>query len=165
MSQTTGTPTPGALTGAPGRGAAAPSAAASQLVTEQGKTTIADVVVAKIAGIAAREVPGVHELLAQGAGGAISGLAQRVTGGDQRAQGVSVEVGEREAAVDLRMAVDYGVSIHQVAEAVRRNVVARIEAMTGLVVREVNIAVDDLFFPEDVPPPPPPAAAPATRVQ
>jgi uncharacterized alkaline shock family protein YloU len=132
------------------------------LVTEQGKTTIADVVVAKIAGIAAREVPGVHELLPQGAGGAISGLAQRMTGGDPRAQGVTVEVGEREAAVDLRMAVDYGVSIHQVADAVRRTVINRIQAMTGLVVREVNIAVDDLFFPEDATPP----AAPAPpRVQ
>jgi uncharacterized alkaline shock family protein YloU len=165
MSQTTGTPTGTPATGAPepapGRGAAAGPAGA-QLVTEQGKTTIADVVVAKIAGIAAREVPGVHELLPQGAGGAISGLAQRMTGGDPRAQGVTVEVGEREAAVDLRMAVDYGVSIHQVADAVRRTVINRIQAMTGLVVREVNIAVDDLFFPEDATPP----AAPAPpRVQ
>jgi uncharacterized alkaline shock family protein YloU len=161
MSQTTGTPATGAPGPAPGRGAAAEPAGA-QLVTEQGKTTIADVVVAKIAGIAAREVPGVHELLPQGAGGAISGLAQRMTGGDPRAQGVTVEVGEREAAVDLRMAVDYGVSIHQVADAVRRTVISRIQAMTGLVVREVNIAVDDLFFPEDATPP----AAPAPpRVQ
>jgi uncharacterized alkaline shock family protein YloU len=131
-------------------GAGAP-ASGSQLATEHGKTTIADVVVAKIAGIAAREVAGVHELLTQGAGSAIAGAYQRVTGGDQRAQGVNVEVGEREAAVDLRMTVDYGVSIHQVAEAVRRNVINRIQAMTGLTVREVNIAVDDLFFPEDAP--------------
>jgi uncharacterized alkaline shock family protein YloU len=142
----------------------APSGPAT-LASEQGTTTIADVVVAKIAGIAAREVPGVHELLTQGAGGAIAGLAQRVTGGDQRAQGVNVEVGEREAAVDLRMTVDYGVSIHQVAEAVRRNVVNRLQAMTGLVVREVNIAVDDLFFPEDVPPPAVSIPPAAPRVQ
>ena len=168
MSQTTGIPTPGTPAGVPGRGPVPPPAAAAQLVTEQGKTTIADVVVARIAGIAAREVPGVHELLPQGAGGAIAGFAQRVTGGDQRAQGVNVEVGEREAAVDLRMAVNYGVSIHQVAEAVRQNVISRIQAMTGLVVREVNIAVDDLFFPEDTPPTPPPAppaAPPPPRVQ
>jgi len=122
---------------------------ATELVTEQGKTTIADVVVAKIAGIAAREVPGVHELVTQGVGGAVTGLAQRVTGADTRSQGVNVEVGEREAAIDLRLTVDYGVSIPQVAEAVRRNIMSRLEAMTGLVVKEVNIDVTDLYFPEE----------------
>ena len=122
---------------------------ATELVTEQGKTTIADVVVAKIAGIAAREVPGVHELVTQGVGGAVTGLAQRVTGADTRSQGVNVEVGEREAAIDLRLTVDYGVSIPQVAEAVRRNIISRLDAMTGLIVKEVNIDVTDLYFPED----------------
>lgn len=121
---------------------------ATELITEQGKTTIADVVVSKIAGLAAREVDGVHELVTQGVGGAVTGLAQRVTGADTRSQGVNVEVGEREAAVDLRLTVDYGVSIPQVAEAVRRNVMSRLEAMTGLVVKEVNIDVTDLYFPE-----------------
>ena len=124
---------------------------ATELITEQGKTTIADVVVSKIAGLAAREVEGVHELVTQGVGGAVTGLAQRVTGADTRSQGVNVEVGEREAAVDLRLTVDYGVSIPQVAEAVRRNVMSRLEAMTGLVVKEVNIDVTDLYFPEEEP--------------
>jgi len=122
---------------------------ATELVTEQGKTTIADVVVSKIAGIAAREMPGVHELVAQGVGGAVTGLAQRVTGADTRSQGVNVEVGESEAAIDLRLTVDYGVSIPQVAEAVRRNIMSRLEAMTGLVVKEVNIDITDLYFPEE----------------
>ncbi|MBA2629720.1 MAG: Asp23/Gls24 family envelope stress response protein [Thermoleophilaceae bacterium] len=126
---------------------------ATVLVTEQGKTTIADVVVSKIAGIAAREVPGVHELVTQGVGGAVTGLAQRVTGTDTRSQGVNVEVGEREAAVNLRLTVDYGVSIPQVAEAVRRNIMSRLEAMTGLIVKEVNIEVTDLYFPEEEAPP------------
>ncbi len=124
-------------------------ARATVLVTEQGKTTIADVVVSKIAGIAAREMPGVHELVTQGVGGAVTGLAQRVTGADTRSQGVNVEVGEREAAIDLRLTVDYGVSIPQVAEAVRRNIMSRLEAMTGLIVKEVNIDVTDLYFPEE----------------
>ena len=172
MSQSVGTPPdlPAETAGTPPRTPAAPvpprapggATGGAQLTTEHGRTTIADVVVAKIAGLAAREVTGVRELLPQGAGGAIAGLAQRVTGSDPRAQGVNVEVGEREAAVDLRMTVDYGVSIHQVAEAVRQNVIARVQGMTGLTVREVNIAVDDLFFPEDTPPP---AAPAAPRVQ
>jgi uncharacterized alkaline shock family protein YloU len=122
---------------------------ATELVTEQGKTTIADLVVAKIAGIAAREVAGVHELVTQGVGGAMAGLAQRMTGADTRSQGINVEVGEREAAIDLRLTVDYGVSIPQVAEAVRRNIIKRLEAMTGLIVTEVNIDVSDLYFPEE----------------
>jgi len=68
---------------------------------------------------------------------------------DERSQGVSVEVGEREAAVDLTIVVEYGESIPRVAQAVRDNVIKRIEGITGLSVTEVNIAVDDLYFPGD----------------
>lgn len=120
---------------------------AEEIVTAQGRTTIADGVVAKIAGIAADEVDGVHELVPTGAGKAISGLATRVTGGDTRSTAVHVEVGEREAAVDLSMIVDYGVSIPQVADAVRHNIMNRVGAMTGLAVKEVNIGVTDMYFP------------------
>jgi uncharacterized alkaline shock family protein YloU len=131
----------------------APSTVAPMLAVEtvstQGKTAIADSVVAKIVGLAAREIEGVHDLATSGAGAAIGGFATRMTGGDQRAQGVSVEVGAREAIVDLNMVVIYGVSIPQVAEAVRRNIISRVAAMTGLVVKEVNIAVSDLYFPQD----------------
>src|SRR5437764_13784386 len=90
---------------------------ATELVTEQGKTTINDVVVSKIAGIAAREVPGVHELVGQGMQAAVSGLAQRVTRTNARSTGVNVEVGAREAAVALRLTVEYGVSIPALAGA------------------------------------------------
>jgi uncharacterized alkaline shock family protein YloU len=119
-----------------------------------GKTTIADVVVSRIAGLAAREVPGVHDLVGQGVGSAVSGLAQRVGRFDSRNQGVSVEVGERETAVDLRVTVEYGVSIPQLAEGVRRNVMNRLESMTGLIVKEVNIDVVDLYFAEEEAPKP-----------
>jgi uncharacterized alkaline shock family protein YloU len=119
------------------------------LVRGDGRTVVADAVVAKIAGIAAREVAGVHALVAQGAGAAIAGLTQRVMRSDSSTHGVRVEVGEREAAVDLRLTVDYGASIPQVAEGVRRNVIDRIQSMTGLIVKEVNIEVSDLYFPEE----------------
>jgi uncharacterized alkaline shock family protein YloU len=136
-------------TEAPRSDAVAVRPRATELVTAAGKTSIADVVVAKIASLAAREIPGVHELVGQGMGGAVSGLAQRVTHLDTRIQGVNVEVGEREAAIDLRLTVEYGVAIPQMAEAVRRNIMSRMESMTGLVVKEVNIDVIDLYFPED----------------
>jgi uncharacterized alkaline shock family protein YloU len=126
-----------------------PRQRATELVTPEGKTTIADVVVSKIAGIAAREVPGVRELVGQGMGAAVSGLAQRVGRTDARSTGVNVEVGEREAAVDLRLTVEYGVSIPELATAVRGNVMDRLQSMTGLRVKEVNIDVVDLYFPEE----------------
>lgn len=116
---------------------------------ELGKTIISDLVVAKIAGIAAREIEGVYDLVTQGVSNAISGLAKRVTGGDVRGKGVDVEVGQREAAIDLKMVVHYGVNIPEVAEAVRKNIVDRIKKTTGLTVCEVNIDVTDLYFPEE----------------
>jgi uncharacterized alkaline shock family protein YloU len=122
------------------------------LESERGSTTLADVVVTKVASIAAREVPGVYEL-GGGVARAVGSLTQRAGVGDQRTQGVSVEVGQREAAVDLTLVIEYGESIPQVSEAVRANVIKRVEGITGLSVTEVNIAVNDLYFPGDEAPP------------
>ncbi|MBV9421363.1 MAG: Asp23/Gls24 family envelope stress response protein [Solirubrobacterales bacterium] len=116
--------------------------------TERGHTTIADAVVTKVASVAAREVRGVYEL-GGGVARAVGSVTQRVGVGDERSQGVSVEVGEREAAVDLTVVVEYGESIPRVSQAVRENVVKRIEGITGLSVTEVNVAVNDLYFPGD----------------
>ena len=117
--------------------------------TSKGKTTIANSVVAKIVGIAAREIDGVKDVVGTGAGATISGLATRVTRGDTRSQGVSVEVGEREAAASINIIAYYGVSIPQLADAIRRNIIDRVESMTGLSVVAVDIAVIDLYFEED----------------
>lgn len=127
----------------------APVVEAVQLDTGHGKTIIADTVVAKIAGEAAREVDGVHDLVPLGAGATIAGFAGRLARSDQRTTGVNVEVGHREAAVDLNMTVEYGVNIPQIAEAVRQNIMDRIQGMTGLVVKEVNINAADLYFPRE----------------
>jgi uncharacterized alkaline shock family protein YloU len=113
-----------------------------------GSTTISDQVVAKIAGIAAREVDGVEELTPQGLGGAISGLATKVSGTQAHDQGVRVQVGQQEANIDLAMIVRYGSSIPRIAEAVRSSVSGQLLAMTGLRAREINIAVIDIAFPE-----------------
>lgn len=118
------------------------------LESNSGTTTIADAVVTKIAGIAAREIPAVFEM-GGSATRAIGAAAQKVGLGDERAQGVSVEVGERETAVDLVVLIEYGESIPQTANAIRDNVIKRIEGITGLVVTEVNISVNDLHFAGD----------------
>jgi uncharacterized alkaline shock family protein YloU len=125
----------------------------SALQSSRGNTTIADAVVTKVAGIAAREVRGVHEL-GGGAARALGGITRSVGIGDERTQGVSVEVGEREAAVDLTVIVEYGESIPGVADAIRANVIKRIEGITGLAVTEVNVSVNDLYFPGDDQPQP-----------
>jgi uncharacterized alkaline shock family protein YloU len=131
------------------------------LSSELGSTTIADAVVTKIASIAAREVRGVYDL-GGGAARAIGGVSRSVgvgVGLDERMQGVGVELGEREAAVDLTVVVEYGESIPRIANALRENIIRRIEGMTGLTVTEVNIAVNDLYFPGDE------AAAEPARVE
>ena len=118
------------------------------LSSELGSTTIADAVVTKIASIAAREVGGVHDL-GGGTARTIGGITRSVGIGDERMQGVAVEVGEREAAVDLTVVVEYGESIPEIAKTLRENITRRIEGMTGLTVTEVNVAVNDLYFPGD----------------
>jgi uncharacterized alkaline shock family protein YloU/predicted RNase H-like HicB family nuclease len=97
----------------------------------RGITQVADPVVAKVAGIASQEVDG-------------------ITGGSSgsQTQGVSVEVGQEEAAIDLTLTAEYGKSIPQLAEAVRRNVANRVESLVGLRVTEVNITVSNIFFPQ-----------------
>jgi len=112
-----------------------------------GTTKIADSVVARIAGIAAREVAGVHDMTSTGLGQAFGNITGRVTGQDQQDRGVVVQVGEIECIVDLNIVVDYEASIPQVAMALRRNVSGRIRGMTGLETKEVNINVADLYFP------------------
>ncbi|MET9232681.1 Asp23/Gls24 family envelope stress response protein [Lentzea sp. NPDC003310] len=118
-----------------------------KLVTDKGSTTIADVVVQKVAGLAAREIRGVHAL-GGGATRALSALRDRIPGATASAgQGVSVEVGEKQAAVDLELVVEYGVPIADLAKSVRTNVITAIEQITGLEVVEVNINVNDVHIP------------------
>ena len=139
------------------------SGASSALVTPKGKTSIADSVVTKIAGLAAREISGVH---AMGAGatrtfGSIREMIPGNTEARTASQGVKVEVGERQAAIDLDLVVEYGVAIVDLSAAVRKNVIERLQRMTGLEVTEVNINVDDIWIPggdtEDTSAPPPPS--------
>ena len=121
----------------------------SALVSSQGKTTIADTVVSKVAGIAAREVSGVHDL-GGGASRVVGALRERIPGsGTNLSQGVSVEVGEKQAAVDIDVVAEYGVSIADLAAGLRRNVIGAIQRMTGLEVTEVNVTVHDVHLASD----------------
>ena len=117
-----------------------------------GRTQIADGVVAKIAGMAAREIGGVFAM-GGGAARAVGAVRDVVTGGGgdtgSASRGVSVEVGERQAAIDIDLVVEYGAAIQDLAASVRRNVATAVERMTGLEVTEINIKVDDIHLPDD----------------
>jgi uncharacterized alkaline shock family protein YloU len=122
---------------------------ASSLRSGRRGTIIEDIVVSKIAGIAAQEIEGIQ--MGGGTALAVGGFLNSVTGGGGPTRGVSEQVGEEEAAVDLSMAVEYGKSIPQISEAVRRNVTNRVESLTGLRVVEVNITINDVLLPEERP--------------
>lgn len=119
----------------------------------EGKTTIDNGVVAKIAAAAAQEVPGIHDMGTSGVGGAVGGAIGAMTGAvgggsnQQSTKGVSVEVGEVEALINLNIIVDYGARIPQIAEGLRKNVSNRVQTLTGLTVKAINIEVSDVFFP------------------
>ncbi|MFM9367120.1 Asp23/Gls24 family envelope stress response protein [Streptomyces sp. Da 82-17] len=115
----------------------------------RGRTTIADGVVEKIAGLAAREVPGVHAM-GTGISRTFGAVRDKVPGGAKAVtRGVKAEVGEVQTALDLDIVVEYGVAIADVARGVRENVIAAVERMTGLEVVEVNIAVGDVKLPDE----------------
>jgi uncharacterized alkaline shock family protein YloU len=116
-------------------------------VPATGKTTIEDGVVAKIAGIAAREVPGVY---------ALGGGAARVVGAIRDAlnttdlsQGITVEVGETQVAVDVTIVAEYPVALQKVADDVRAAIHNVMVELVGMDVVEINVTINDVHIPAD----------------
>ncbi|SDT07417.1 Asp23/Gls24 family envelope stress response protein [Microlunatus soli] len=119
------------------------------LHTERGDTTIADTVVQKLAGIAAREVPGVFAM-GNPVRRAFNALTERIPGSQTNvAGGVTVEKGERQTAVDVSVILEYGASVVDVSQGIRTNIIDSVERATGLEVIEVNVNVTDVHLPED----------------
>ncbi|OBR63038.1 alkaline-shock protein [Paenibacillus oryzae] len=109
--------------------------------TEIGTIQIAPEVIEVIAGLATVEVDGVAGM----SGGFAGGIAE-LLGRKNLSKGVKVEVGQREAAVDVSIIVEYGNKIPEVASEIQRNVKRSIEMMTGLHVVEVNVHIHDVYF-------------------
>ncbi len=118
----------------------------SPLVSERGVTTIKDTVVSRIAGMAAREVEGVH--MGGGVSRTSGGIIESITGSEGQTRGISVEVGRTEVAIDLEMGIDYGKNILQSVDEVRRRITDRVQNMTGLRVVECNATISDIVFPD-----------------
>ncbi|MGW6204045.1 Asp23/Gls24 family envelope stress response protein [Streptomyces sp. NPDC055089] len=114
----------------------------------RGTTVIADSVVSTIAGIAVRETDGVHAL-GGGASRAMGAMKDKVSRSNDPGRGVKVEVGEKQAAVDVDIVVEYGTLILDTAKKIRTHVTDAVETMTGLEVVEINIKVLDVHVPGD----------------
>jgi uncharacterized alkaline shock family protein YloU len=126
-----------------------PAPTYGQSVTRRaGQTTIADEVVEKIAGIAVRKVPGVHDL-----GGDTSrllasareriGLGEGGSGG----RGISVKLTGRTARVAVTLVVEYGNPVYDVADQVRESLADAVERMLGIEVTEVDVVIEDIRVP------------------
>ena len=128
-----------------------------------GRTVISETAVAKVAGIAARSVPGVYSL-GTGPSRALGAFRDAV-GGSDHAAGVHAEVGETQVAVDINLVAVYGTPLHSLANQVRATVYAAVEELVGLQVIEVNVEINDVYVPGPVKPGAPvePRIEPGTR--
>lgn len=118
-----------------------PSEIASEERTGLGSIRIADDVVKVIAGLAAMDIKGVAGM----SGGFAGGIAE-LLGRKNLSKGIKVEVGEKEAAIDLSVILEYGVRIPDVAAEIQESVKNAVERMTGLVVVEANVNVQGVAF-------------------
>ena len=113
----------------------------------QGKTVIDDSVVAKVAGIAVRDIPGVYAL-----GGGVArvvGAMRDAVGNTDLAQGVSVEVGETQVAADVSLVAEYPIPLQQLGERVRSAVAQAVTDLVGMEIAEVNVTITDVHVPTD----------------
>lgn len=124
-----------------------PSNALVTDATSTGTTVIVDAVISKVAGIAARDVPGVFAL-GGGAARALGALRSAINQTDL-SQGVSVEVGDTQVAVDISIVAEYPMPLQTVADNVRASVYNAIETLVGMQVTEVNVTVNDVHIPSE----------------
>src|SRR5918997_439939 len=118
----------------------------SPLLSDRGATIISDTLVPSIAGMAAQEVEGDH--MGGGASRTAGGVLGSLTGSESTTSGISVEVGRTEAAIDLKMGIEYNKNILQTVEEVRSRITDRVQSMTGLRIKELNATITDITFPE-----------------
>lgn len=123
----------------------------ASLPAERGKTTIANEVVEKIAGIAAREVPGVYDLGGDAAR-LFSSVRERLhLGEESAAQGVSVRLEGKTAEIEVVIVIEFGFVVYSVTEKVREKVISSVENLLGLEVIAVDVTVDDVHIDDQGP--------------
>jgi uncharacterized alkaline shock family protein YloU/uncharacterized protein YjbJ (UPF0337 family) len=112
-----------------------------------GQTVISDSVVAKVAGVAARGVTGVHSL--GSAPARAFGAIREALSGTDLSQGVSVTVGDSDVVIDIVIVAEYPTPVQQIAADVRASITRAIEGFLGLGVSAVNVTINDVHHPSE----------------
>ena len=105
-----------------------------------GTIEMATDVVATIAALAARDIPGIHSL----------GKSRLISFGGT-ARGVAAEVGKEEAAIDVEVIIEHGADIRELGGMLRQRIAQEVDKMTGRKVVEVNIDIVDIHVPGEEP--------------
>lgn len=115
-------------------------------VTERvNSLTFDEKVLRKIAGFAAGEIPGILAM----SGNLISGITDMLKSPDDPTKGISVEMGKKQVAVDMKVVCEYGRNMPSLFQNIVDRVGSSIKEMTGLDVVEVNVHVADILTKED----------------
>ncbi|WP_235861706.1 Asp23/Gls24 family envelope stress response protein [Tersicoccus phoenicis] len=128
-------------------GAVIPAPAVPPVVTERqrGTTTVSETAIARVIGVAVRQVPGVHALGSSAA--RTFGQLREAVGQADHAQGISVETGERQVAVTVTLVAGYPWPLQDIARNVRAAVYDAVEGLIGKDVAEVNVTITDVDVP------------------
>lgn len=105
---------------------------------ERGTTTVPTPVIEKIATLAVREVPGVHEF---------------ATGetGDTGDKPLAIGLDGKTATIEIHLVIEYGFAVHSVTEKVRTKVISALENLFSLDVTAVDIVIDDIHLADAEP--------------
>ena len=106
----------------------------------KGELTYEDKVIQKIIGLSLEKVDG---LLAVD-GGFFSNLTDKIINTDHVGNGVNVEVGKEQVAVDLNVVVEYQKNVPDLYKHIKEVVVSQVSKITDLEVIEVNVNVVDI---------------------
>ena len=117
-----------------------------EIEQEVSKLSFADKVVAKISRIAVNRVDGILDMKASFFD-SVSSVFQ--SSNEQDTSGVDVEVGEKEAKVNMQIILEYGKSAPRIFEQIKKVVKENVKEMTGLDVVTVNVDVVDVMTREE----------------
>ena len=106
----------------------------------KGELTYEDKVIQKIIGLSLENISGLLEI----DGGFFSNLKDKLVNSDNVTNGVNVEVGKSQVAVDLNVVVEYQKNVPDLYKQIKDVVVAEVSKMTELEVVEVNVNVIDI---------------------
>ena len=111
----------------------------------KGQLSFDDQVVQKIVGYAIQNVEGLLGV----DGGFISNMKNKLVNSNDLTEGVNVEVGKEQTAVDLNVVIEFGSDARKIFKEVQEIVGEKIKQTTGLDLVELNVKVVDILTAEE----------------